>query len=78
MTQRGDSVDHEPIRVRLVTGKPPARHEDRIAPQCQAGGPRISRELHTRGAGDTPPLGGADRNRRDFEIRPRFDFDKGD
>src|SRR5271170_4525875 len=72
------SVDHEPIRVRLVTGKPPPRDEYGVTPQRQARRPRVAHEPNARGAGDSPPLGRADRNRRDFEIGPRFDFDKGD
>src|ERR1700722_1361846 len=72
------SVDLKPIRVRLVTGKPPPRDEDGVAPQGQACRPRVSREPYARGAGDPPPLSRADRNRRDFEIGPRVDFDKGD
>ena len=59
-------------------GKPPPRDEDGVAPQGQARGPWISREPDARGASDSPPLRRADRNRRDFQISPRFDFNKGD
>jgi hypothetical protein len=68
----------EPIRVRLVTGKSPVRDEDGVASQRQARRPRVSREPDARGAADSPPLGRADRNRRDFQVSPRFDFNKGD
>jgi hypothetical protein len=61
-----------------VAGKPPARDEDGVAPQRQASGPWISREPDTGGAGDSPPLRRADRSRRDFQISPRFDFNKSD
>src|ERR1700722_20096034 len=68
----------EPIRVRLVTGKPPARDEDGVAPQCQTRRPWVAHQPNACGPGDSPPLGRADRDRRDFQIGPRFDFDKGD
>jgi hypothetical protein len=61
-----------------VTGKPPARDKNRVAPQGQACRPWVSREPYARGAGDSPPLSRADRDRRDFEISPRLDFDKGE
>src|SRR5258708_4342397 len=67
----------EPIRVRLVTGKPPVRDEDGVAPQRQARGPWVSHEPDARGAADSPPLGRADCNRRGFQLRPRLDLDKG-
>jgi hypothetical protein len=73
-----DSIGLEPIRVRLVAGKPSPRDEDRVATQRQASGPWISREPDTRSAADSPPLGRADRNRRNFEVSARFDFDEGD
>src|SRR5580704_14619125 len=73
-----ESIDLEPIRVRLVAGKPAAPDEDGVAPQGQARGPWISRDPDARGASDSPPLRRADRNRRDFEISPRFDYNKGD
>src|SRR5271156_2467661 len=65
-----ESVDHDLMRVRLVTGKPPPRDEDIVAPQRQARRPWVAHEPNARGAGDSPPLGRADRNRRDFEIGP--------
>jgi hypothetical protein len=68
----------EPIRVRLVTGKPPPRDEDGVAPQRQDRRPWVSHEPNARGASDSPPLGRVDRNRGDFQIGPRFDFNKGD
>ena len=71
-------MDHEPIRVRLVTGKPSARDEYGVASQRQVCRPWVSHEPNACGAGDSPPLGRADRDRRDFEIGPRFDFDQGD
>ena len=73
-----ESVDLEPIRVRRVTGKPAGRDEDGVAPQGSGPPPRVSREPDPRGARDSPPLGRADRDRRDFEIGPRFDLDEGD
>src|ERR1700733_5759867 len=62
-----ESIDLEPIRVRLVTGKPTPRDEDRIAPQRQNRRPRAAHEPNARRAGDSSPLGGVDRNRGDFE-----------
>jgi hypothetical protein len=72
------SVYLEPIRVRLVTGKPSPRDEDGVAPQRQGRCPWVAHEPNARGASDSPPLGRADRNRRDFQLGPRFDFNKGD
>ena len=37
-----ESVDHEPIRVRLVTGKPPPCDKDGVAPQRQARRPWVA------------------------------------
>jgi len=59
-----------------MAGKPPARDEDSVAPQCQTRRPWVAHEPNARGSGDSPPLGRADRDRRDFQIGPRFDFDK--
>ena len=78
LTSLIENLHFEPIRVRLMTGKPPSRDEHGVAPQRQARRPWVSHEPNARGAGDSAPLGCADRNRRDFEIGPRFDFDKGD
>jgi hypothetical protein len=61
-----------------VTGKPPPRDEDGVAPQGQACRPWVSHEPYARGASDSARLGRADCNRRHFEIGPRLDFDKGD
>jgi hypothetical protein len=61
-----------------VTGKPPRRDEDGVAPQRKARRPRVSREPNPRRARDSPPLGRADRNRRHLEIGPRLDLDEGD
>src|ERR1700722_16904215 len=72
------SVDLKPIRVRVVTGKPPSCDEDRVAPQCQTRRPWVAHEPNARGAADSPPFGRADCNPRDFQLGPRFDFDKGD
>ncbi len=72
------SIYLEPIRVWLVTGKPPTRDKDSVAPQREARRPWVAHEPNARGAANSPPLGRADRNRGDFEIGPCFDFDKGD
>ena len=71
-------INLEPIRVRRVAGKAPRRDEYGVAPQRQARRPWVPREPDPCGARDSPPLGRADRNRRDLEIGARLHLHKGD
>ena len=60
-----------------MAGKPPGATKTasprKVSPAAHGFAPAIRARR-----GDPPPLGRADRNRRDFEIGPRLDLDEGD